>query len=154
LPVLNSTRDSSFDVTLHSGRGAIPGNNVRPLLDYTPDLPYASSESVSTPQLTLVLNATMFRPFGTNCEIEKWYSCFEEIMLRYGGRPHWAKNFLGPDKTARDTRPGAPRGISTVVDDWYGDRIARFRLLRSHYDPHGTFLSGLDWALANGIITP
>lgn len=148
--LLNSTRRASDVPQSSTGRGPIPGNAIRPLLDYTPDLPYAEPDSVSTEQLTLVLNATMFRPFGFNCVYDDWYATFEGIMLAHGGRPHWAKNFLGPDKAVSKT--GAARGLRSVIADWYGSRLDQYRALRQQYDPDGIFLSGVDWARAAGII--
>ena len=32
-----------------------------------------------------------FRPYGFNPPYRKVFRSFEEIMLKYGGRPHWAK---------------------------------------------------------------
>lgn len=69
------------------------GNISRPYLDPTPELPYATPKKTTNQQLSLYLNATMFRPFGTDPAYETWFEYFERLCDRYGGKPHWAKNF-------------------------------------------------------------
>ncbi len=45
-------------------------------------------------------------PFGREVEWRPWFAAFEERMLAFGGRPHWAKQFhVGPERL-RDLYPG------------------------------------------------
>jgi len=38
-------------------------------------------------------------PFGREVEWQPWFAAFEERMLGFGGRPHWAKQFhVGPER--------------------------------------------------------
>ncbi|KAK9460018.1 D-arabinono-1,4-lactone oxidase-domain-containing protein [Lipomyces oligophaga] len=145
----------------NNGVGAIPGNLVRPLLDYAPSiLPNPDfTKPVSVNDLTLYINATMYRPFGLSPPIGQWYSEFEEIMANYSGRPHWAKNFIGPagpELTAQEEKKpkadGQMVGIAGVFEKWYGDDGMLFKKLRQDLDPAGVFIGGKDWSVRNGIL--
>lgn len=142
--------------------GPIPGNNFRPYLDNSPNLEY--SEKITNDQLTLFINATMYRPFGTNVKTHQWFQIFENIMSEAGGKPHWAKNFIGldgPQKTKQDLdlqkSYGGKEfysmiGFQPVMKDWFGENLIKFNKIRKELDPAGVFLSGKDWADRNGIL--
>lgn len=106
-----------------SNKYCVPGNTLRPLLD-----PTCHTEA------TLYINATMYRPFGFDYSVAKWYNKFEEIMRNAGGRPHWAKNH-----------------IALSICEWYGADFAKWSQLRQQYDPTGTFLSGREWIRENSV---
>ncbi|ODV65840.1 D-arabinono-1,4-lactone oxidase [Hyphopichia burtonii NRRL Y-1933] len=146
--------------------GPIPGNNLRPYLDNSPDgLPYVEDVSkITNDQLTLFVNATMYRPFHTNVETKKWYQIFENLMTEVGGKPHWAKNFIGVDgdhKTDEDLKEQLAYGgrefytmigFNPVMKKWFGENLIKYNDARKKLDPHGVFLSGRDWAVRNGIL--
>lgn len=91
----------------------------RPYLDNT------SSEGGPT----LYLNATLYRPYGSDppCR-EKYYQAFEWLMKEMGGRPHWAKNF-GPLSKQEI------RNMYPDLDEWLR--------IRHEVDPDGMFVG--DW---------
>ncbi|KAK6198618.1 D-arabinono-1,4-lactone oxidase [Scheffersomyces amazonensis] len=144
--------------------GPIPGNNLRPYLDNSPDRPYAKQEDITNEQLTLFINATMYRPFGTNVETHEWFQIFENILTKAGGKPHWAKNFIGLDgeqKTPQDLETqlnyGGKEfytmiGFKPVMKDWFGERLIKYNEIRNKTDPDGVFLSGKNWLDRNGIL--
>lgn len=146
--------------------GPIPGNNFRPYLDNSPDgLPYVEDlNNITNDQLTLFINATMYRPFGTNVETKKWFQIFEDIMTQANGKPHWAKNFIGlsgehhnDSDTAKQVAFGGKPfytmlGFDPVMKQWFGENLVKFNKVRKQTDPEGVFLSGKDWALRNGIL--
>ncbi|ANB13982.1 D-arabinono-1,4-lactone oxidase [Sugiyamaella lignohabitans] len=134
--------------------GTVPGNTVRPLLDGTPKLG-AATTPITYDKLTLYLNATVYRPFGFDCPIDKWYRTFEDTVAAVGGKPHWAKNFLGTfdDKPASTLTDGEMRGLKPTMDSWFGDDLTLFKTLRETHDPQGTFLSGRHWAEINGFVS-
>jgi D-arabinono-1,4-lactone oxidase len=142
--------------------GPIPGNNFRPYLDNSPLLEY--SENVTNDQLTLFINATMYRPFRTNVKTHQWFQIFENVMSEAGGKPHWAKNFIGldgPQRTKEDLNLQLEYGgkefysmigFKPVMRDWFGENLVKFNQIRKQLDPEGVFLSGKDWAIRNGIL--
>lgn len=147
--------------------GPIPGNNLRPFLDNTQfDLEYVGDDpsKVTNDQLTLFLNATMYRPFGTNVETHKWYQTFEEVLTEVNGKPHWAKNFIGVEgkhvsAEDLDTQIGfggkkfySMLGFDPIMKKWFGENLTMFNKVRKDTDPHGVFLSGKQWAIRNGIL--
>lgn len=145
--------------------GPIPGNNLRPYLDTSPLTPYRGDNSaVSNAQLTMFVNATMYRPFGSNVPTNQWFQVFENIMSKAGGKPHWAKNFIGIDgahstSIDRDLQlqyGGKPfysmLGFGPVMKDWYGENLVNFNKVRHETDPYGVFMSGKQWAERNGIL--
>ncbi|EGW33806.1 D-arabinono-1,4-lactone oxidase [Spathaspora passalidarum NRRL Y-27907] len=146
--------------------GPIPGNNLRPYLDNSPKLPYAGKDApVTNDQLTMFINATMYRPFKTNVETHTWFQKFEDIMSRAGGKPHWAKNFIGIEEEGQDRTDdlktqlefGGKKfysmiGFNPVMKDWFGEDLIKYNQVRKQTDPEGVFLSGKIWAQRNGIL--
>ncbi|AMD20303.1 HDL441Wp [Eremothecium sinecaudum] len=140
--------------------GPVYGNLLRPYLDPTPQhLRYAPLSDVTNSQLTLYINATIYRPFQVNTPIHKWFILFEDTLGAAGGKPHWAKNFLGstslaagPTKEEKDYADYEMRGMATKINEWYGDDLKQFQKIRSEQDPHNVFLANKDWAIRNGII--
>ena len=75
---------------------------------------------------TLYLNATLYRPFGADPPGRKrYYEAFEWLMADLGGRPHWAKNFVTPDRE--------------FFERAYGKDLLRWRAVRREVDPLGMF---------------
>ncbi|SCV03785.1 LANO_0G06238g1_1 [Lachancea nothofagi CBS 11611] len=140
--------------------GAVYGNVLRPYLDATPrDLRHASSSDVTNSQLTLYINATIYRPFGYNTPIHKWFTLFENILAAAGGKPHWAKNFLGstdmaagPTKAEHSYQDYEMRGMATKMTEWYGENLVKFQEIRRQQDPDNIFVANKDWAVKNGIV--
>ena len=46
-----------------------------------------------------------FRPYGYNSPYRKLFESFENVMLKYGGRPHWAKAHPMKPEDLRRTYP-------------------------------------------------
>lgn len=151
--------------------GPIPGNNFRPYMDNSPRLKYEGDGVKPTnEQLTLFINATMYRPFGTNVETYKWYQKFEDVMTQADGKPHWAKNFIGvkgadlkenPELNGQNLQTqlefGGKKfytmiGFKTKMQNWFGQDLIDFNKVRRETDPEGVFLSGKSWADRNGIL--
>lgn len=140
--------------------GAVYGNVLRPYLDSTPShCRYASLPDVTNSQLTLYINATIYRPFGCNTPIHKWFSLFEDTMTAAGGKPHWAKNFLGscsfvsnPIKQESEYSDYEMRGMAKRIKEWYGDDLKTFKMLRNEQDPENIFVANKQWAIRNGIV--
>lgn len=63
------------------------------------------------------------RPYGLNVPYRKLFARFEEILIRHGGKPHWAK--------AHPLRPEALRKLYPRFDD--------FVSVLEDVDPHGMF---------------
>ncbi|AET37617.1 D-arabinono-1,4-lactone oxidase Ecym_1386 [Eremothecium cymbalariae DBVPG len=140
--------------------GPVFGNLLRPYLDSTPShLRYAPLSDVTNSQLTLYINATIYRPFGTNTPIHKWFTLFEDTLGAAGGKPHWAKQFLGSvsmaagsTKDEKDYADYEMRGMATKIKTWYGDNLTQFQKVRRQQDPHNIFVANKDWAIKNGIV--
>lgn len=146
--------------------GPVPGNNLRPFLDNSPEgLPYqADLKKITNDQLTLFINATMYRPFGFNVPTHAWYQIFEDAMSRAGGKPHWAKNFIGLPgdhhneadlKTQLDFGGKefySMLGFDPVMQKWFGPSLEAYNDVRKDMDPKGVFLSGKAWVERNGIL--
>lgn len=145
--------------------GTIHGNNFRPFLDNTPKhLPYSDKAHITNDQLTLYLNATMYRPFGTNVNTRKWFQDFENVVLEAGGKPHWAKNFIGlphDQVSGQDVQSqldfGGKEfysmiGFRSIMNKWFGDDLIEYNKVRTEMDPQGVFLSGRNWLTRNGIM--
>jgi len=48
---------------------------------------------------TCFIGIIMYRPYGQDTPIEKYWTGYTEIMQKYNGRPHWAKAYeLTPDQ--------------------------------------------------------
>lgn len=146
--------------------GPIPGNNLRPYLDNSPEgLPFQEDiKKITNDQLTLFINATMYRPFGFNVPTHTWYQIFEDAMSRAGGKPHWAKNFIGlpgDHHTEADLKTqldfGGKQfysmlGFDPVMQKWFGPSLEAYNEVRREMDPEGVFMSGKQWAVRNGIL--
>lgn len=146
--------------------GPIPGNSLRPFLDNSPEgLPHqADLSKVTNEQLTLFINATMYRPFGFNVPTHQWFQIFEDSMTRAGGKPHWAKNFIGlpgdhhtEDDLKVQLKYGGKKfysmlGFDPVMQKWFGPSLEAYNKVRKEMDPTGVFLSGKAWADRNGIL--
>ena len=143
-----------------TSRGTVYGNILRPYLDNTPSsCTYTPLSNVTNSQLTLYINATIYRPFGYNTKIHDWYSLFEDTMSVAGGKPHWAKNFLGSSKnSAGDVKTESEyddfegRGLGRKIQEWYGDNLVKFREIREQQDPDNVFLMNKEWIFRNGIV--
>lgn len=145
--------------------GPIPGNNFRPWLDNSPELEHQPDQTkITNDQLTLFINATMYRPFGFNVETHQWFQIFEDILTQANGKPHWAKNFIGlhgEHESEADLKSqldfGGKQfylmlGFDPVMKKWFGDYLVAFNDVRKEMDPHGVFLSGKNWATRNGVL--
>lgn len=140
--------------------GPVYGNTLRPFLDNTPaHCRYAPLSDVTNSQLTLYVNATIYRPFHWNSRVRSWYTLFEDTMAAAEGRPHWAKNFLGsisllddPIRQESDYWDHEMRGMAKSIKTWYGDDLRSFQKVRREQDPDGVFLGNLDWCIRNGIV--
>lgn len=69
------------------------------------------------------IGVIMYRPYGFTVPYEEYFAGFEKIMMRYGGRPHWAKEFTL-----------SPTELKAMYPKWDD-----FCALRQKYDPHGVF---------------
>jgi len=71
----------------------------------------------------------MFRPYGRDPpQYKKCFSVMEQVMRKYGGRPHWAKAFDVRGQALRDLYP-----------QW-----EQFNAVRRRLDPTGMFWN--EWA--------
>lgn len=117
------------------GAGPIYGNITRPLLDPSPMLEYKEPGEITNSQLTLNLNATMFRPFGTDPEYKEWFDFFDAKCSAYGGKPHWAKNFaLNPWTRAENN-----------------ENVRKWKHMRGMWDPNGIF-GAQKWLDSKGLL--
>ena len=138
--------------------GPVYGNLVRPYLDpTTTSLKY--SENVTNDQLTLYINATIYRPFGYNTPIRKWFSMFEKILIAAQGKPHWAKNFIGdvsmlPEKVEakKNYKDYDMFGMASLFKEWFGPSLDEWKTIRSQQDPNGVFLANKEWCERNGLV--
>lgn len=121
-------------------KGPIYGNMLRPYLDTTPKLNYLPIDKVTNSQLTMYINATIYRPFDYPTNYKKWFKIFEEIMDAAGGKPHWAKNYDNSIVT------------KNKMEEWYGEDLNKWRQVRYKMDPNGVFLSGKSWLERNGVV--
>lgn len=69
------------------------------------------------------IGVIMYRPYGFTIAYEKYFAEFEKIMMRYSGRPHWAKEFTL-----------TPAHFKAMYPKW-----DEFCALRQRYDPQGVF---------------
>lgn len=139
--------------------GPVYGNVLRPYLDTTPHREYVPLAEVTNSQLTLYINATIYRPFRCNTPIRKWYNVFEDTLTAAGGKPHWAKNFLGstslvdkPEKKDSEFADYDMRGMAKRVQEWYGDDLKAYQKARREQDPENVFVSNRQWCIRNGIV--
>lgn len=144
--------------------GPIPANNLRPFLDSSPLQEQQPDPSkITNDQLTLFINATMYRPFRFNVDTHQWFQIFENVMSSVGGKPHWAKNFIGlhgDHESVSDIKSQlnfggkkyyAMLGFDPVMKRWFGDNLVAYNNARREVDPHGVFMSGKDWFKRNGL---
>lgn len=105
----------------------------RPFLDQSivPSANHPSATDESAPSTgTLYLNATLYRPFLRNPpHWRRYYEAFEYLMREYGGKPHWAKNWVTVDRD----------------ELWamYGEGMEKWVAVRKKVDPEGVFIN--DW---------
>ncbi|CAH6722293.1 D-arabinono-1,4-lactone oxidase [[Candida] jaroonii] len=145
-------------------QGPINGNNLRPYLDNSPEnLTHVDQDKITNDQLTLFLNATMYRPFGTNVDTRQWFQDFEDIVMLADGKPHWAKNFIGlehenipEDDESYQLKYGGKKfysmiGFDSVMKKWFGTHLTDYNNVRKKMDPEGVFMSGKNWIVRNGI---
>ena len=156
------SEQSDYSDRTETTAGPVFGNILRPYLDPTPrHLRYAPLSDVTNSQLTMYINATIYRPFHANAPIHKWFTLFEDTMGAAGGKPHWAKNFLGSTSMAagkvkdeNEYDDYEMRGMATKIKEWYGEDLIQFREIRSQQDPNNVFMANKEWAIRNGIIEP
>ena len=80
-------------------------------------------------EVVAYIGVIAYKPHGWESDYKRYFRDFEAICARYGGRPHWAKDFHF--RGDADFAPVYPR--------W-----ADFKALRASLDPHGLFLN--PWA--------
>ncbi|KAI0651302.1 L-gulonolactone/D-arabinono-1,4-lactone oxidase [Trametes meyenii] len=79
--------------------------------------------SPSNGERTCWIGLVQYKPYGLNVPYRKFFAQFEELMIKYGGKPHWAKTHpLGP---------AALRALYPRFDD--------FVRVLGEVDPRGTF---------------
>jgi len=66
--------------------------------------------SPSSGQKTTWIGIIQYKPYGYNVPYRKLFAQFEDILIRHGGRPHWAK--------AHHLRPETLREMYTRFDDF------------------------------------
>ena len=147
-----------------SSRGAIYGNILRPFLDNTNKFcQYVAFDEVTNDQLTLFINATMYRPFGFNSKIYDWFTQFEQVMIEADGEPHWAKNFIGSTELIAGQSSGKKgdnikykdyqcRGLGKFIKNRFQNNLVEFQKIKSKQDPNGVFETNKDWSLRNGLV--
>lgn len=154
----NSTEPQDLSNRTVTSPGPIYGNQLRPWLDNTPRLKWAPLDKITNSQLTLYINATMYRPFFTSVPIRKWFTVFEKTLEAAGGKPHWAKNFIGSEEAEQEADKSGNRkdadmvGFKSKMNQWYGDDLKQWQKVRRSTDPEGVFLSGVPWVQRNGIV--
>lgn len=131
--------------------GPIHGNISRPYLDSSARLPYSPPSEVTYDNLTLNLNATLYRPFDLDVETSKWFTEFERICAAAGGKPHWAKNFLGMRETDNVAKAHDMRGIAPQIAEWYGRDLETWKEIRHEVDPTNLFVNNPEWLHINGL---
>ena len=63
-----------------------------------------------------LVNAKFFRPYRFNVPYRRLFNTYEEIVTRYGGKPHWAKaHSLGPEQL-RDLYPRFDDYVKVLKD--------------------------------------
>ncbi|XP_071955906.1 L-gulonolactone oxidase-like [Antedon mediterranea] len=71
------------------------------------------------------INIVMFRPYGKYVEKDGYWTAYENIMLKYNGRPHWAKEHKLTFKELQNMFP----------------KFERFCEIRKNFDPDGRFVN-------------
>lgn len=122
-------------VSPNGNPGPIYGNVTRPLLDPSPKLVYREPGRITNEQLTMNLNATMYKPFGCIPDISAWFATFETLSAKYGGKPHWAKNFI----------------INPWVWPENREDLAKWKALRKKWAPNHIF-GGQEWLMSKALL--
>jgi L-gulonolactone oxidase len=71
------------------------------------------------------INIVMYRPYMKDVDIERYWRAFQEIVMKVGGRPHWAKDFRMTPQQMRSLYP----------------RWDRFVEIRGRLDPDRMFMN-------------
>ena len=102
---------------------------VRVANTLTKDIPRAYLDNTMRDEPSLLLNATLYRPYDLDppCHL-RYYEAFQWLMKEMGGRPHWAKNF-------KDVSNTEIHEMYPELSDWLR--------VRDEVDPEGMFLG--DW---------
>uniref|UniRef100_A0ABM0MYT4 L-gulonolactone oxidase-like n=1 Tax=Saccoglossus kowalevskii TaxID=10224 RepID=A0ABM0MYT4_SACKO len=74
---------------------------------------------------TCFINIIMYRPYGKFVEHSKYWTAYEDIMMKAGGRPHWAKAHKITREQFLDMYP----------------KFSRFLEIRQQLDPNGMFMN-------------
>ncbi|KAI3379880.1 hypothetical protein SNEBB_002274 [Seison nebaliae] len=74
--------------------------------------------------LTCYIGIIMYRPYGFEIQKDEYWKCYEQLMRRNGGKPHWAKAFDCPKEE---------------LERMYGENFEKFNSIRSSYDSLGLF---------------
>ena len=81
------------------------------------------------PSRALLCDSTCHITIGlghaSEAELSRYFNAFEDICLKLGGRPHWAKRFQAPPEAMQAMYP----------------RMKAWEQLRSELDPYGTFMN-------------
>ncbi|CAL9732000.1 D-arabinono-1,4-lactone oxidase [Monosporozyma unispora] len=140
-------------------KGAVYGNIVRPYLDNTFKLAeYVPTGDVTNNQLTLFINATVYRPFKCNSRIFEWFTRFENVLMDAKGKPHWAKNFIGSTELTMGNlvtsgyKDYQCRGLGRFIKDKYQTDLPIFQRIKMEQDPNGIFETNKDWLISNAIV--
>ncbi|CAL9736028.1 D-arabinono-1,4-lactone oxidase [Monosporozyma servazzii] len=140
-------------------KGAVYGNILRPYLDNTNKLAtYVPVGDVTNSQLTMFINATVYRPFGCNSKVYEWFTRFEKVMIDAKGKPHWAKNFIGSTELAMGNMQTTGykeyqcRGLGKFIKEKYQTDLPTFQSIKSKQDPNGIFDTNQDWLIRNAIV--
>jgi L-gulonolactone oxidase len=100
-------------------------NGLRP--HFPIEIRFSESDDIwlspSNGQQTCWIGIVQYKPYGLEVPFRELFERFETILLRHGGRPHWAK--------AHRLRPDALRALYPRFDDFV-------RVLQT-VDPHGMF---------------
>ncbi|KZT52131.1 L-gulonolactone/D-arabinono-1,4-lactone oxidase [Calocera cornea HHB12733] len=72
---------------------------------------------------TVWIGIVMYKPYGYDVPWRKWFDAFEALMLRQGGRPHWAK-----------LHPLTPSELSAMYP-----KFGAFKKVLEDVDPEGVF---------------
>lgn len=72
------------------------------------------------------INIIMYRPYNKFVPYDKYWTAFEDIMMRHEGRPHWAK----------------AHNVTSAQFNLMYPFFSRWRQLRKREDPTDTFVNG------------
>lgn len=83
----------------------------------------SNTSALFLPSATCALSDRSCRPYGFEVPYKELFTGFEDIVIRHGGRPHWAK--------AHNMRPDDLRALYPRFDD--------FVRVLDEVDPQGMF---------------